>query len=115
MIAALAQILRDQPVCLLFVILAVGYAIGKTKVRGYELGPVTGVLFAGLLFGHLGYTLAPAAQTFGFVLFIFSVGFQAGPSFFEVLRREGAKYFAITVVVAATGFALAAWLARMMA
>ncbi len=62
-------------------------------MRGFELGPVTGVLFAGLVFGHFGYEITPQAQTFGFVLFIFSVGFRAGPGFFEVLRREGAKYF----------------------
>jgi putative transport protein len=79
-------------------------------VRGFELGPVTGVLFAGLVFGHLGYEMIPEAQTFGFVLFIFSVGFEAGPGFFEVLRRDGAKYFLIAITVAATGFAISAWL-----
>ena len=114
MIEALDHLLRENPVGLLFVILGVGYLIGKTKVRGFELGPVTGVLFAGLVFGHLGFELPPQAQTFGFVLFIFSVGFQAGPGFFEVLRREGAKYFLMAVVVAATGFALSAWFAGLL-
>ncbi len=76
------QFLRDQPIALLFVILALGYLIGKTKIRGFEFGPVTGVLFAGLVFGHFGFEFIPAVQTFGFVMFIFSVGFQAGPSFF---------------------------------
>ena len=71
---ALDQILREQPIALLFVILGAGYLIGKTKVRGFELGAVTGVLFAGLVFGHLGYEMSPTAQTFGFVMFIFSVG-----------------------------------------
>jgi len=101
------QFLRDQPIALLFVILALGYLIGKTKIRGFEFGPVPGVLFAGLVFGHLGFEFIPAAQTFGFVMFIFSVGFQAGPSFFEVVRREGAKYFLLSIAVAATGFGLA--------
>ena len=111
MLAALDHLLRENPVGLLFVILAFGYLIGKTKVRGFELGSVTGVLFSGLVFGHFGYEISPTTQTFGFVMFIFSVGFQAGPSFFEVLRREGAKYFVLSLVVAATGFALSAWLA----
>ena len=114
MIEALDHFLRENPIGLLFVILAVGYLIGKTKVRGFELGPVTGVLFAGLVFGHFGFELAPEAQTFGFVMFIFSVGFQAGPSFFEVLRREGAKYFLLAIVVAGTGFALAASFASLL-
>jgi putative transport protein len=108
------RLLREHPIGLLFVILAFGYLIGKTKVRGFELGPVTGVLFAGLVFGHYGYEITPQAQTFGFVMFIFSVGFQAGPGFFEVLRRDGVKYFLMAVVVAATGFALSAWLAGLL-
>ncbi len=114
MAEALDHLLRQHPVGLLFVVLAFGYLIGKTRVRGFELGSVTGVLFAGLVFGHLGFELAPEAQTFGFVLFIFSVGFQAGPGFFEVIRREGAKYFLLAIVVAATGFVLAAWFAGML-
>ena len=111
MIAALDYLLRQNPVGLLFTILAVGYLIGKFKIRGFEFGPVTGVLFAGLVFGHYGFELSPHVQTFGFVLFIFSVGFQAGPSFFVMLRREGPKYFALAMVVASTGFLLSAWLA----
>ena len=111
---ALETLLHDYPIALLFVILAVGYLIGKPKIRGFELGPVTGVLFAGLVFGHLGFTLAPEAQAFGFVMFIFSVGFQAGPGFFEVVRREGAKYFVLSIVIAATGFGLSAWLGNLL-
>jgi putative transport protein len=113
MLEALDLLLRDNPVGLLFVVLAAGYLIGKTRVRGFELGSVTGVLFAGLVFGHYGFELGPGVQTFGFALFIFSVGFQAGPSFFEVLRRDGARYFLLAIVVAGTGFALAAWLANL--
>jgi putative transport protein len=110
---AVRHLLLENPVGLLFTILAVGYLIGKAKLRGFELGPVTGVLFAGLVFGHRGYELSPNVQTFGFVLFIFSVGFQAGPSFFTMLRREGPRYFLLAIVVAATGFLLAAWFAGM--
>ena len=38
MIEALDHLLREHPVGLLFVILAFGYLIGKTKIRGFELG-----------------------------------------------------------------------------
>jgi len=51
MAEALDHLLRENPVGLLFVILFFGYLIGKFKVRGFELGPVTGVLFSGLVFG----------------------------------------------------------------
>lgn len=107
----LLALLRDSPVALLFAVLAVGYLVGKTRVRGFELGPVAGVLFAGLLFGRAGFELSPNVQTFGFALFMFSVGFQAGPGFLRVLREDGFKYLTLAALVAALGTSLAAVLA----
>jgi putative transport protein len=52
MLEAFDHLLREHPVGLMFTILAAGYLIGKTRIRGFELGSVTGVLFAGLVFGH---------------------------------------------------------------
>jgi putative transport protein len=107
MLAHLAEFLRGNPVAMLFAVLGLGYLVGRTKVRGFELGSISGVLFVGLFFGHFGYTFNPTVQSIGFVLFIFSVGLQAGPRFFSVLRKDGARYFALAVVIALTGFALA--------
>ena len=114
MIEALDQLLRDNTVCLLFVVLGIVYLVGKPSVRGLELGPAAGVLFAGLMFGHYGYELPTEAQTFGFVVFIFSVGFQAGPSFFSVLRRDGLKYLVLSIAVAVSGFGLSVWLSKLL-
>jgi putative transport protein len=36
--------------------------------------------------------MSACAQSVGFALFIFSVGYQAGPRFFDVLRTDGLKY-----------------------
>jgi len=72
------------------------------------LGSVAGVLFAGLIFGYFGFKISSAAQMIGFSLFIFSVGYQAGPGFVAVLKQDGLKYFALAVVVATTGFLIAA-------
>ena len=103
----LAEFLHSNPVGLLFTVLGLGYLVGRTRIRGFEVGSVTGVLFVGLVFGHFGYDSNPTVQSIGFALFIFSVGLQAGPSFFSVLRQDGAKYFALAVVIAVTGFFLA--------
>ena len=73
-----------------------------------------GVLLAGLVFGHFGHTIYAGAQTFGFVLFIFCVGFQAGPQFFDVLMTSGLKYLSLAIVVALTGFGLAVTLAELL-
>jgi putative transport protein len=36
------------------------------------------------------------------------VGYQAGPRFFDVLRTDGLRYLTLAVVIAVTGFTVAA-------
>jgi putative transport protein len=84
-----------------------GYLIGNIRIGSFSLGPVAGVLFAGLFLGHFDFRMNAGAQAVGFALFIFSVGYQAGPRFFDVLRTDGLKYFLLALVVAGTGFSIA--------
>jgi len=114
MIAYLTDFFRDQPVLVFFLVLSLGYLVGSIRVAGISLGSVGGVLLVGLLFGHLGFTMHAGAQTFGFAIFIFCVGYQAGPQFFDVLMSDGLKYLSLALVAATTGFALAAGLAGWM-
>jgi putative transport protein len=91
-----------------FVLLAVvamgGLALGSIHIRGLGFG-VAGVLFAGLVAGHLGYKLNPVVLQFardaGLVLFVYSIGSQAGPGFIASLRRSGLKlnFLALSTVV----------------
>ncbi|MEE8107468.1 MAG: transporter [Planctomycetota bacterium] len=112
MLETLDGFIRGSPAALLFAVLGLGSLVGRANVRGIELGTVSGVLFVGLAFGHFGYEFSSAAQTIGFVLFIFSVGLQAGPSFFSVLRQDGLRYLALALVVGSTGFLLALGFAK---
>jgi putative transport protein len=100
--------LRDHPDLTFFLVLGIGYLLGRIRFGTVSLGPVAGVLFAGLFFGALGFKISGAAQMVGFSLFIFSVGYQAGPGFAAVLKQDGLKYFVLAVVVASSGFAIAA-------
>ncbi len=99
--------LHKQPVLTLFLIIGMGYLIGGIALGSFSLGPVAGVLFAGLFLGHFGFRIPPDAQAVGFALFIFSVGYQAGPRFFDVLRTDGLKYLSLALVIAACGFGTA--------
>jgi len=103
----LFDILQAQPVLTLFLIIGMGYLIGGIRIGSFSLGPVAGVLFAGLFLGHFDFRINAGAQAVGFALFIFSVGYQAGPRFFDVLRTDGLKYFLLALVVAGTGFTVA--------
>jgi putative transport protein len=97
-----------------FLVLGIGYIIGNIRIGSFSLGSVAGVLFAGLIFGYYGFRINPAAQMVGFALFIFSVGYQAGPGFVTVLKQDGLKYFTLAVVVGFTGFGIAALWAYML-
>ena len=110
----LLETLHAQPVLTLFLILGMGYLIGNIRIGSFSLGPVAGVLFAGLFLGHFEFRMSPGAQSVGFALFIFSVGYQAGPRFFDVLRTDGLKYFQLAVVIAATGFTIAVIAAKLL-
>lgn len=83
--------LRESPIVALFIIIALGFILGKIKIRGFSFD-VSAVIFAALLFGHFGISLPPAIQTMGLVLFIFTVGIQAGPGFLDSFRNKGRKY-----------------------
>ncbi|MBF1527029.1 MAG: putative transporter [Prevotella salivae] len=74
------------------IVISIGVLLGKVKVGGISLG-VTFVLFAGILAGHIGFT-APTnilsfIQDFGLILFVFCIGLQVGPGFFESFKKGG--------------------------
>ena len=75
-------------------VIATGVYLGKIKIAGISLG-VTFVLFAGIVAGHFGFT-APTPiltfiQDFGLILFVFMIGLQVGPGFFESFGTAGIK------------------------
>ena len=103
----MSDFISTNPIFLLFLVLTVGFLIGSIKIGSFQLGSVAGVLLSGLLFGHLGFKGFPQIETLGFVLFIFSVGYQAGPRFIQALKKDGRRYIAIALIVSITGFFLA--------
>ena len=82
----------------LFLIIAIGFAIGKIKIRGITLD-ISAVIFVALLFGHFGVIIPREFQEVGLVLFIFTVGIQAGPGFFQTFRKQGAGLVAVAVIL----------------
>lgn len=109
----------SQPVAgallLVSLIAAAGIALGSVKFRGIGLG-TAGVLFAGLLVGHLGYRIEPTIrqflQEFGLALFVYSIGLQLGPGFFSSLRRQGLTLNLMAFAVVLLGVLLSLFLSR---
>ncbi len=86
------------------IVIAIGVYLGKIKVAGISLG-VTFVLFAGIVAGHFHFT-APIdilnfIQDFGLILFVFMIGLQVGPGFFESFKKGG-----VSLNLVATGVIL---------
>ncbi|MBP3287512.1 MAG: putative transporter [Prevotella sp.] len=80
------------------IVIAVGVYLGKIKFWGISLG-VTFVLFAGIVAGHFGFTaplpILTFIQDFGLILFVFMIGMQVGPGFFESFGKAGIKLNAL--------------------
>lgn len=64
----------------LFLIVALGFMLGRIKIKGLSLD-VSAVIFIALLFGHFGVIIPKELGNFGLVLFIFTIGIQAGRRF----------------------------------
>ncbi len=86
----------------LFLIITLGFLLGKIKIRGISLD-ISAIIFVALLFGHLGIKLPEDFQNLGLVLFIFTVGIQAGPGFFDSFRKQGLKLVTVAVILVLSG------------
>jgi putative transport protein len=87
----------------LFLIVALGFILGRINIFGLSLD-VSAVIFVALVFGHFGVLVPKDFQYLGLVLFIFTIGIQAGPGFFESFKKEGrqlASFATILIVIAA--------------
>ncbi len=87
----------------LFLIVALGFILGRIKIFGLSLD-VSAVIFVALVFGHYGIVIPIDFQYLGLVLFIFTIGIQAGPGFFESFKKEGrqlAIFASILISIAA--------------
>lgn len=88
----LIQLLREQPLLLLFIVAAIGFPLGHIKIRGSSLG-VAAVLFVGLAFGalHPDLKLPEIVYLLGLVIFVYTIGLSSGPGFFASFRRSGVR------------------------
>ncbi len=100
-----------QTVVLVSIIIAVGLALGKIKVKGISLG-IAWVFFIGILAGELrlsiDHNILDYIETFGLSMFVYCLGLHVGPNFFGSLRSEGMalNLWSLAVIVFGTLFSL---------
>lgn len=110
----------------IFIISALGYLLGSINIKGVSLG-TAGVFLVAIAFGCLctvsGLKDIPILNNFyienstsalykyygsivqniGLVLFVASVGFIAGPSFFKNLKKNAKSYVLLGIVIICVG------------
>lgn len=100
-----------QAIVVISMIAAIGMLCSRIKILGVSLG-LTFIFFIGILVGHLGFSIDPTilsyAESFGLVLFVYSLGVQVGPGFFASMRAGGGRLqlVGLMVVVLGTLFAV---------
>ena len=99
-----------QAVVIICLICALGLALGKLRFRGISLG-VTYVFFIGILFGALGLELDAQmlsyAESFGLILFVYTLGLQVGPGFMSTFLTGGAQLNLLALGVVGLGTVMA--------
>ncbi len=106
-------VIKDHPEFALFISLALGYLVGKIKIGPIVLGGICGTLIVSLLLG--AWTKAEVSndvKTVFFALFIFALGYMAGPQFFRNLNRKSLRYFALCAIEVVCVLAIAITLAK---
>ncbi len=103
----IVKVCQANPQIVIFLAVAIGYAVGKLKFRGVSLGSTTGVLITALILGQIVIKVPAIFQAVFFALFMFSIGYRVGPQFFGGLKKEGLHYLTISLVVAVSGLVMA--------
>ena len=110
-----------------FCVIFLGYALGRIRIKGVDLG-TAGVFIAALVFGGLFYDKLESQllitdgamvvdyaadalkviENVGLVMFVTTVGFIAGPSFFVSIKKNFRSYVLLGVVIILSGALTAA-------
>lgn len=103
-----------HPEIAIFLALGLGFFVGKLKIKGIALGPVTGTLLAGVLVGIVfsGIDIPDLVKTVAFVAFLFALGYNVGPQFFAGLKGDGLKQVLLAVINCIVGLGIVIVLAK---
>lgn len=87
---------------IVFLITIIGYAVGRIKICGLDLG-TAGILLVALVFGHFGVQIPDVVKNLGLICFVTSVGYIAGPKFFRNFKANAKSYVLLGFIVILAG------------
>jgi len=111
----LAGYFEKYPEIAVFLAIGLGYWIGNWKVRGIGIGPVTGSLLAGVLIGYFWHVpVSDTAKSLLFLMFMYGIGYSAGPGFVRGVREGGWRWVALGCLMPLAGLLTAYAMARLL-
>ena len=106
---AMASLFASSPLLALFVVVALGAAIGAIRIGPLRFG-AAGALFVGLIVSALHPEVVSnhmsIVQPMGLAFFVYCVGISAGATFFQNLRKQ-TNLLALTTIVCVVGALIA--------
>ena len=106
---AMASLFASSPLLALFVVVALGAAIGAIRIGPLRFG-AAGALFVGLIVSALHPEVVSnhmsIVQPMGLAFFVYCVGISAGATFFQNLRKQ-TNLLALTTIVCIVGAVIA--------
>jgi len=94
--------LQSHEIVLLFLVLTLGFLLGRIKIFGFSLES-SAILFVAMFFGNLGFTLNHDLQVLGLILFIYAIGLQAGPTIFNMSRQQSFQFNLLVILLLSSG------------
>ncbi|MDD3052417.1 MAG: transporter, partial [Candidatus Cloacimonetes bacterium] len=92
----------NQGYMVIFLIISTGIVFGRISVKGFSLDN-SAIIFVALVMGHFGFKVSDEYQRIGLFIFIFTIGIQAGPGFFESFKNYGKQLIITAIIIVSTG------------
>ena len=103
----IGYVAASAPEIFLFVAVAIGTLLGRVRIRGFSLGPTACTLVVAVVLGLFATITLPALlRSVFFGLFVFTIGYRAGPQFFASLNFKTLAQVVLALVIGATGLAV---------
>ena len=101
------HVAASAPEIFLFLAVAIGTLLGRVRLHGFALGPTACTLVVAVLLGLLAPIVIPALlKSIFFGLFVFTIGYRAGPQFFASLSFKTLGQVVLALVIGGTGLVL---------
>jgi putative transport protein len=98
------HVAETSPEIFIILAVAIGTLLGRIRVHGFAIGATACTLIVAVALGQFGtIVIQPMIRSMLFGLFVFTIGYRAGPEFFASLSLRTLSQVALALVMGASG------------